>query len=74
MNKEILPNDCDWIVASNKKPKKTLVLKDKASVFNFKAGRVLKIGFLDKYQGIITIKQYEVVENDDCRIVCKELN
>ena len=38
MHKEILPNECDWIVASNKKSKRTLVLKDKASVFNFKVG------------------------------------
>ena len=49
MHKEILPNECDWIVASNKKSKRTLVLKDKASVFNFKVGRVLTIGFLDEY-------------------------
>ena len=73
MHKEILPNECDWIVASNKKSKRTLVLKDKASVFNFKVGRVLTIGFLDEYQDITTTKQYKVAENDGCRIICKEV-
>ena len=73
MHKEILPNECDWIVASNKKSKRTLVLKDKASVFNFKVGRVLTIGFLDEYQDITTTKQYEVTENNGCHIICKEV-
>ena len=72
MHKEILPNECDWIVASSKKSKRTLVLKDKASVFNFKVGRVLTIGFLDEYQDITTTKQYEVAENNGYHIICKE--
>lgn len=68
-----LPNECDWIVASNKKPQKTLLLKDRAATFNFKVGRVLTIGFLDEYQDITITKQYEVIENDGCRIMCKEV-
>lgn len=72
MYTEILPNECNWIVASNKKPQRTLILKDRAATFNFKVGRVLTIGFLDEYQDITTTKQYKVVENDGCRIVCKE--
>lgn len=67
-----LPNECDWIVTSNKKPQKTLLLKDRAATFNFKVGQVLTIGFLDEYQDITITKQYKVIENDGCRVELKE--
>lgn len=73
MNREILPNECDWNIASNKKSQRTLVLKDRAAAFNFKVGRVLTIGFLDEYQDITTTKQYKVVENDGYHIELKEV-